>query len=217
MKISAPPDRTYVPDHPYWFVDVAKPYPERNYIQGVAYTETVWGNNGIRAFTDTSLARCSPFVLGNSANCRNIITGFLQEDVIYVPDSTYEAETEIPNPSCRARTGIRLIDFYIGCFTAYYATGNWESGYIDTTFGDDFDLYSATVGLYQAGSLLSSSSYFNYIYFDAERETLESMAYKIVKIRGQVGSRIPSYCRSPLCVWGVDTSKVLESAPLLPN
>lgn len=211
-----PPDNTFVPSNPEWGVYVAQPYAEpADYLDGVSYTLVDWSDTSLRAFKDAATDHCNPILTGTSANCRTSIFA-LQEDVIYVPDSTYEAETDIPNPSCSLRTGNRTIDFWNGCFSAYYAISNFPSVYLDTTVFDSNSTYSATIGSYSGSSLSSSQIYYNYMYFDARGETLAPLTGQIVRTRGQIGTKIPSNCYNPFCVFGVDTSAVINSAPLLP-
>ena len=211
-----PPDNNFVPDNPNWYVYITQPYAEYpDYLQGVTYTLVDWSAQGVRAFTDLASPHCRPVLTGTSANCRTLV-GTLQEDVIYVPDSTYEAETEVPNLSCPFYTGNRTVDYWNGCFSAYYAISNFPSAYVDTTASDSGGKYSATIGTYAGAALNASSSYYNYVYFDARGETLALLTFQTTRTRGQVGSRIPASCYSPFCVFGVDTSGTIDSAPLLP-
>lgn len=216
-EMNCPPDRNFVPDNPSWYVTISKPYSETpDYLSGVAFTLVDWSSEELRAFSDFDAAHCYPvpFIGGNAgANCRTQI-GTLQEDVIFVPDSIYEAGTSIPNPSCSFRTGNRTVDFWTGCFSAYYGISTFPSAYVDTTFSDDFDDYSATVGTYRGVFLNASQLYVNYIYFDARRETLPALQGKVVKTNGQIGTRIPLTFASPFCVFAVDTSATINDAVL---
>ncbi len=212
-----PPDANYEPDYPYWYVYIEARTDDNGneVILGKAQTVIDWDGNELDALTNSSLAHCSPLLTGTSANCRTSL-GLLQEDVIYVPDGTFEQETSIPNPSCFGRTGNSTTDYYLGCFTPYYVLSNLPSAYLDTTVFDDDDLYSATVGTFDGEQLSASVDYSNLIYFHTEGETIAALTGKIVNTYGQIGTRIPSSCYDNLCVFGVDTSAVIDSAPLLP-
>ena len=212
-EMNCPPDGNFVPDNPTWIVNISRPYIQvPDFLEGVVVTFVDWSSEELRAFSDFDAAHCHPipFVGGNAgANCRTQY-GTLQEDVIFVPDSTYEAETVIPNPSCSFRTGSRVVDFWAGCFTDYYGFSTFPSPYIDTTFSDNFEEYSAAYGAYDGVFLNASQLYVNYIYFDARGETLQKLNGKVVKSNGKIGTRIPLTCDSPFCVFAVDTSATIN-------
>lgn len=210
-----PPDNNFEPDNESWYGYFYQLQNDPTYVRGYVHTGVQWSSTELRAFADVSAPHCQPILTGTSANCRTSL-GALQEDVIYVPDSTYEAETAIDNPSCTFRTGINSIDVNNGCFVAYYALSQFPNPYLDTTLFDSSNVYNATIGTYTGAYLTAGPIYGNYIYFHAYNESAAALIGKRAEARGQIGTRIPAGCFSSLCVFGVDTSAVMNSSLIYP-
>ncbi|MCH9692470.1 MAG: hypothetical protein K0U59_10510, partial [Gammaproteobacteria bacterium] len=212
-----PPDNTYEPELPSWYGIFVQESPGPvYYVHGLAHTTVKWGTTkSLDAFKNTVLPSCSPRVsTDGAAKCRNGLWQF-QSDVIYVPDSTYEAETIIPNPACLHRTGIPSVDGPNGCFVPYLAYGDFPGGYLDTTLLDSPGTYNAATGAAYAQSLVQGINYEEYIYFHANKQPLAELDYRTVYALGQIGSRIG--CSSTLCIFATDTTRRLAEEIIIPT
>lgn len=100
-------------------------------------------------------------------------------------DSTYEHETQV----------------YESNFAGYnnYWSSNMPSAYYDTPFLDNIDTF--TVGCAQASSLQNYSQYFAYMALYPE-----GAPSAVVRIKGQLGRRVPGWCYSTWCIFASATT-----------
>lgn len=209
-EANCPPDQYWLPSAPAWYAYFEELQSSPAYVRGIAHTQNRWTASQLIAYKVTQLPHCNPVVSGPDAPCRDGLFGSPQEDVIYVPKSTFEAEQSIPNPLCFFRTGIASVDRQQGCFAAYYAASSLPTAYLDTTLFDDSDSYSATIGSAAAPAIAAGATYLSYVYFDAFRQNLLTLLFQKVKVRGQVGTRVDALCVLGFanCVFGVDTTTI---------
>lgn len=77
------------------------------------------------------------------------------------------------------------------------------NAYYDTPFMDDIDNF--TVGTYTGSSLSTYTQYYTYMSLKAG-----SASSSVVRIKGQLGQRIPSGCYSTWCVWAQATTGTMS-------
>ena len=209
---NCPPDTHWLPHLGSWYTRIQ--LGENNTLYGWQYTPMQWNSTEIQAFTASSLPECSPYVIGADAQCG--FPGFKQSNVTYVPDSSFEIEAEILNPSCFNRGSNAQTNFENACFEYFWAFSNYPTPYIDTPIFDEPFIWNSTIGTVNAGSLVPFKDYYVYYHFAAQNEFISLLTFTPVKIRGQIGSKFdPCVFGYPLCVFGIDTTKLGE-ALLLP-
>jgi hypothetical protein len=185
---------------------------------GSFYSRFNWSTNSTNtaAYHNSTLPVCNPEIdlNGFTANCDP-----KQNNVIYVPDSTYEDEDEglVPNPSYTilTRTGTSL-DRSFGCYVANCAWSNLPQAYLDTTILDG-QTYVATVGSFSGSSIVPGQTYVHYQKFWAWKRNILNTSLDKLNHNGQIGTR---FCTvSPaFCAYSVDTTlihKNLEYKPVI--
>lgn len=176
----------------------------RDWSSGSFYSRFKWSTNPVNtaAYKDNSLAACVPSI-DPFTTCQN------QNNVIYIPASTYEDEGQVPNPACSSfsRTGTAW-DRSFGCYVADYAWTNLPSGYLDTTLFDG-QKYVATVGTFNASTVIPGRTYVHYQRFWAwGKNTLDKAKEEHwLNHSGQIGTRYCSYSPA-LCTFSVDSTIV---------
>ncbi len=207
---NCPPDANWLPGFPSYYT-LFQQY-EHGYMRGLAHTSTRWSSTELQAYKGASLPRCNPNYTGTEAKCAT--SSGPQHDVIYVPNSTFEAEMDIPNPNCGFRWNNPNIDRQNGCFVPYWAGSDYPSAYLDTTLFDSSDRYNATVGTANPAALSAGVTYNNYVYFETRGEYLgdlvTSSLAEPVRLNGQIGTLINGLCSLgiPYCSFAVDITTV---------
>ncbi len=202
--------RSYIINYTYNYADDSESISSRSksWSTGSFYSKFKWSTNPMNtaAYNNSSLPACDPDIdpLEFTATCDGD-----QNDVIYVPESTYEDEGLIPNPACTIlrRTGTTY-DRSFGCYVADYAWSNLPSAYLDTTFSDG-KKFVATIGSFNAAVITPGKTYVHYQRFWAWKSNNLDLDVDRLDHGGQIGTRFCSFSPA-FCAYAVDTSFIHE-------
>ncbi|MDP5210907.1 hypothetical protein [Microbulbifer sp. 2205BS26-8] len=177
---------------------------------------TIWDSQAqmkqnTMAFKAVNTEHCNPEIIGASAPCGGSTP---QQDVTYVPESTYEHEGRIQNLTCRVpRTGLDS-DREHNCLTpSRYISTLPYTYYLDTVVGDPSDTLSATIGTLSPEHVNEGIQYRTNVYFWSFGN--EDFTLKEVVVAGQIGTEYPFPAPAPFRVFPVDTTKI-DDGVLLP-
>lgn len=188
-----------------------------NLSDGWSQTSLKWGNTALflagwqvgkrdtaawnsRASRPPTWPACNFVTVGFSMPCAPD-----QNNVIYVPNGTYEDEVHIPNIGCTLplRTGLPA-DRQYGCYVASGYDTNFPTPYLDTPVADSPTVFIAAMGSAEGKNINTSTTYSNKIYFWSNKPVSNS-GYTW-RHKGQIGTRSPSNCYSTWCVYSTKTA-----------